>query len=484
MNNLIILAVFALYLVILLGLGYLADLKFSKKFEDFIAGGKKFGAIIAAISAGASAESAWVMLGLSGYGYLHGIRAFWAALGCLLGYFLNATLIAKKLRKESGQLGSYTLTEFIADKAGDKGFLVRGVASLIILIFFTSYVVAQFIGSGKTMDSMGIASYKVGVLVGGIIVGLYVLLGGYASVCWSDVLQGFLMMAIFIILPIFGILKAGGIKQIAQLLQGTSLGNPWKNPAGDIAFGFIIGELGISLGYIGMPHYVVRFINIKSVKEAKKAALIAYSWGFFTFFGSVALGIIARALLPGLTDPEQALPTFIRVYTHPVLAGIALSAITAAIMSTADSQLMYAATAFVNDLYKKVLEKSKIKVTDRELILLIRYLISAIAIFAVILALLKVQFIYRYVLDYAWCALGASFGSALILALYHKKFNKWSAFTSLLLGACLTYLWNLLSLQKYIKVYNLVPIFFITLLIGWLVGEITHSPSSTSDIPK
>ncbi|MGB9824779.1 MAG: sodium/proline symporter [Candidatus Hydrothermia bacterium] len=475
MNNFVILVVFALYLVVLLALGYLADLKYSKKFEDFIAGGKKFGAIVAAISAAASAESAWVMLGLSGYGYTHGVRAFWAALGCLLGYFLSATLIVKKLRKKSGELGSYTVTEFIADSAGDKGWLVRGLASFIIIVFFTSYVIAQFVGSGKTMDSMGIASYKLGVLLGGVIVGIYVLLGGYASVCWTDVLQGILMVIIFIALPIFGIIKAGGFKGIATSLYGTSLGNPWKNPAGDIVWGFIIGELGISIGYIGMPHYIVRFINIKSVKEAKKAALIAYSWGFFTFFGSVAIGIIARALLPQLSDPEQALPTFIRFYTNPIFAGIALSAITAAIMSTADSQLMYSATAFVNDLYKKIIEGKGKKLDDRELIIIIRLIILAISIIAIILALLKVQFIYRYVLDYAWCALGASFGSAIILALYDKKFNKWSAFTSLILGSGLTYIWNIFSLQNYIKVYNLVPIFFITLAISWLVGRVTKA---------
>jgi len=413
------------------------------------------------------------MLGLSGYGYAHGLKAYWSALGCLLGYFVSTILIVKNLRKQSGELGSYTVTEFIAQRAKDNSLTVRLIASIIVIIFFTSYVIAQFVGSGKTMDSMGIASYKTGVIIGGVIVGIYVLMGGYASVCWTDLLQGLLMVGIFIILPIFGLIKAGGFSGLYNALKGTSLGNPWKDVTGGLALGFIISELGISLGYIGMPHYVVRFITVKNVKEAQKAALIAYSWGFFTFFGSVTIGIIARALLPGLPDPEQAFPTFIRIYTHPIIAGITLSAITAAIMSTADSQLMYSATTFVNDLYKKAKEKSGIHLEDKDLVILTRLIISAIAITAIIFALLKVQFIYRYVLDYAWSALGASFGSALILAIYNKKFNKWSAVTALILGSGLTYLWNVLKLSTIIKIYNLVPIFFITLFVSWLVGRVT-----------
>jgi len=474
MNNLIVLIVFIIYLVVLIVLGYIADLKFSKKFEDFIAAGKSLGALVTAISAAASAESAWVMLGLSGYGYIHGMRAFWAALGCLLGYFLNAVLVIKKLRKESGELGSYTVSDFLADKVGDKGLLIRGIASFIIIIFFTSYVVAQFVGSGKTMDSMGIASYKIGVLIGGIIVGAYVLLGGYASVCWTDLLQGLLMSALFVILPILGIVKAGGFAGLSSKLYGSGLGNPWMDNAGHLALGFIIGELGISLGYIGMPHYVVRYITVKNIKEAKKAALIATTWGIITFFGSVMIGIIARALIPNLSDPEQAMPTFIRMYTHPVIAGIALSAITAAIMSTADSQLMYSATAFANDLLKKIFERRGVKIEDKKMVFIIRLVIAVIALIAIVLALLKVQFIYRYVLDYAWSALGASFGPAILLALHFKKFNKWGVVASLISGSLLTYLWNIFKLSNYIKVYNLVPIFFITLFIAWLVAALTN----------
>jgi sodium/proline symporter len=475
MNSLVVLIVFIIYLVVLLVIGYIADLKYSKKFEDFIAAGKGLGALVTAISASASAESAWVMLGLSGYGYIHGMRALWAALGCLFGYFLSAVLVIKRLRKESGELGSYTVSDFLADKVGDNTFLIRGIASVIIIIFFTSYVIAQFVGSGKTMDSMGIASYKMGILIGGIIVGAYVLMGGYASVCWTDLLQGLLMTALFTILPIWGVIKAGGFSGLASKLYGTGLGNPWIDNTGHFALGFIIGELGISLGYIGMPHYVVRYITVKNVKEAKKAALIAFTWGIITFFGSVIIGIIARALIPNLGDPEQAMPTFVRIYTHPIIAGIALSAITAAIMSTADSQLMYSATAFVNDLLKKFLEKRGIKLEDKKMVLIIRIIIALIAVIAIVFALLKVQFIYRYVLDYAWCALGASFGPAILLALHYKKFNKWGVVTSLVSGSLLTYLWGLFKLSNYIKIYNLVPIFFLTLFLAWLVSELTSN---------
>lgn len=473
-NNAIVLIVFVLYLVALLVIGFITQKRYSKSFEDFIAGGKKLGALVTAISASASAESAWVMLGLSGYGYIHGVRAFWAALGCLLGYFINAILILKRLRKESGELGSYTLTEFLAQKSEDEGFLIRSVASIIIVIFFASYVVAQFVGAGKTFNSMEFGPYSLGVVVGGVIVGIYVLLGGYASVCWTDLIQGLIMSFIFLVLPIWGIVKAGGFGGIANSLYGSYMGNPWIDRTGHIVWGFILGELGISLGYIGMPHYVVRYITVKDLKEAKKAVFISYTWGIITFFGSVAIGIISKALIPNLTDPEHALPTFVRLYTHPIIAGITLSAIVAAIMSTADSQLMYGATAVVNDLIKKILEKNGKKLDDKKMVLIVRVLIAIIAIAAIILALLEVQFIYRYVLDYAWSALGASFGSALILSLYYKKFNKWGALTSLLGGSLLVYLWNFARIGKYIKIYNLVPIFFVTLFLSWFVSALTY----------
>lgn len=469
--KLIMMATFFVYLVILLGIGYLAELKFSKSYEDFIAAGKSLGAWVTAISASASAESAWVMLGLSGKGYQMGFSAYWAALGCLLGYFINSMFIIVKLRKMSGELGSYTLSDFFEDRLKDqKHHLLRVLSAVIIFFSMLAYVMAQFIGSGKTMAGMGLTSYTTGVLIGGVVIGLYVLMGGYAAVSWTDLLQGLLMVFVLVVFPIIAVVRAGGFANITRALEPLGMATvlPGRNALRDLTWGFIIGQLSISIGYFGMPHILMRFITVKSTKEARRAAFISMTWGLLVFFGSVTLGIAARVLLPNLKDPEKALPAFTIFHFSPIIAGLVLAAITAAIMSTADSQLMYASTALVNDLWLKLKGK---RPDQKTLVVTTRLVIVAMALIAILGAIFQPKVIYTFVL-YAWSVMGASFAPIVLLSLYWKRFNKWGGLTAMIVGSVVTIVWHNVEALSSI-IYELAPAFTASLIFAVIVTLLT-----------
>ncbi|MCK5878460.1 MAG: hypothetical protein KAH24_01680, partial [Holophagae bacterium] len=338
---------FGLYLIVLILIGYLGERKFSRSYDDFVSAGKSVGAVVTALSAAASAESAWVMLGLSGLGYTKGLAAYWAVIGCAAGFAVNWLFVIVPIRRISGVHNSLTMADMIEDELHDRKKMLRVIGSVVTIFFLGVYVVAQFVGAGKTLHGMGLMDYRQGVLLGSIIIGAYVLMGGYAAVCWTDALQGFLMALIMISLPILAVVDAGGLMHIHEVLQSAGLEGFWSLKGLSIwgSAGFIVGQLGIGLGYHGMPHVVVRYITVKNEEEGRRSGMIATVWGFLVLAGSVTLGIAGRVLYPVLKDAEHILPRFAAEHLPPVLAGVVLAAITAAIMSTADSQLMYAATS-------------------------------------------------------------------------------------------------------------------------------------------
>lgn len=479
---------FVVYLVTLLLIGYIGDKKFSDSYENFVSAGKSLGAIVTALSAAASSESAWVMLGLSGLGYKMGLAAYWASIGCVLGFAVNWLFIVAPVRRLSGKLNSITLADMIEDALEDRKKVLRILGSLIIVFFMGAYVVAQFVGAGKTFQGMEIvplnlvdslkntfgswiSEYTLGVIIGAIIIGAYILMGGYAAVCWTDALQGFLMAFILVVLPIYAVFQAGGVGNIIAALHAANIDTFWTLKGAGIwgSLGFILGQLGIGLGYQGMPHVVVRYITVKDEKEGKKSGMIATFWGVFVLFGSVTLGIAAKALFPELGDPEHALPKFTATYLHPVLAGIVLSAITAAIMSTADSQLMYAATALINDLWLKITDKT---INRKRLVVITRIIIVIMTAVSLVIALLDVKVIYTFVL-YAWGALGAAFSPLIILLLYYKKFNKYGALANLIVGPLTVVVWKNIPALSSI-VYELIPGFLFSLIAGIVVSGLTE----------
>lgn len=470
-------ATFAAYLVLLLVIGLIGELRFSQGYEDFVTAGKSLGAWVTAISAAASAESAWLILGLSGMGYTQGFAAYWIALGGILGYWFNARFIMLPFKRESDRLGSLTLSDYIEHKLQDPKHLLRVLSALIITIFMTAYVVAQFTGSGKQLEGMGLTSYSTGVWVGAVVIALYVLMGGYAAVSYTDLIQGLLMATVLVLFPLWGVVMAGGPVELWRVASSLELTHIWGPHAFALgALGVILAEaLGIAFGYPGMPHVVIRYFTVRNETEARRAAWIAIVWSVLAYFGAVTLGIVARVLvaqakMPQPADPEKALAVFTATFLHPVLAGVVLAAVTAAIMSTADSQLIYTSTTLVNDLYLAFTGR---RLESRKLVWATRAVIALLAAVALGLALLNVRFIYRFVL-YAWSALGAAFSPIVILSLYDRKFNRFGALTALLAGPIVTILWRD-GLGRPGGLYELFVAFPVSFALAWFASRLVKT---------
>ena len=455
--NTLIWLTFAGYMVLLLGIGWWGDRRFGGTYDGFVTANKSLGAWVAAISSAASSESAWVMLGLSGLGYKQGIAAYWAALGCILGFVVTAIWVVVQLRRSSAKYKVTTLADYYEGVLGDPKKIVRGLSSLLIVFFMVVYVVAQFVATGKQMDGMGLLDYRTGVMAGAAIIGIYVLLGGYAAVCWTDLIQGILMAMVMLVFPIMAVLKAGGLGPVQEVLYNNNIDGFWVGGEGLTwaAMGFAVGQLGIGLGYPGMPHAIIRFVTIRDDKAARGAAFITVGWGVVVLLGAVTLGVAGRVLLPDLVDPEKVLPAFTAQFFHPVIGGVILAAITAAIMSTADSQLIMASTSAVHDLWYGLLGKTPPK-NERTQVIQTRVVVGVLALTAMGLALIEPQVIYTFVL-FAWGALGASFTPVTLLTLYWKGMTWQGAAASFIAGPLTVIIWKLLPASISGVLYEMIP---------------------------
>jgi len=452
--NTLILVTFGLYLVGLLGIGWWGDRRFGKTYEGFVTADKSLGGWVAAISSAASSESAWVMLGLSGLGYSRGLAAYWAALGCTLGFVATSLFVVVQLRRSSSDLQILTLGDYLEQLLGDRRHVIKIVSSVLIAFFMLVYVVAQFVGTGKQMSGMHLMGYRSGVAAGAVIIGIYVLIGGYAAVCWTDLLQGLLMALVMIAFPLVALARAGGLAPVSAALQTAGLDTFWVGGQALSwgAIGFMMGQLGIGIGYPGMPHSIIRFVTVRDDRAAKNAAVIGVVWGALVLFGAVSLGIIGRALLPELKDPEHILPAFTAQYFHPVIGGAILASVSAAIMSTADSQLMMAATALIHDLLYPLLRRPP--PGGRTMVNQIRVVIGVLSMIALGLALVEPRVIYTFVL-FAWGALGASFSPVILLSLHWRRLTWQGALASFICGPATIMIWKLSGLST--SLYELFP---------------------------
>lgn len=456
MHYVSMLATFGSYLILLLAVGYFADRRHSGSYEGFVAADKSLGPWTTALSSAASSESAWAMVGLSGLGFYYGLPALWAAIGCVVGFLVNSLFVIVQLRRDSQKYGAITLSDYLERKLKDDSRMLRMVSALIITFFMAVYVVAQFVAAGRILQEMEVlgpgTTYQTAVLVGAAVLGLYIFLGGYAAVCWTDSIQGVLMLIVMVVLPAYALYLVGGPGQLLVLLESQSALHTSTNLLGWGAGGFFFSQMAIGMGYQGMPHMVVRYITVRDQRAARQAAVISVVWGLVALAGSTLLGIIARGLYPldlsgcsaaGFCAPtqkaaESILSYFAMANLHPALAGLVLAAISAAIMSTADSQLMYAATALVNDFFLSLSKGPKDK---RKLVWLTRGVIVALTVISAVVAMQEVKVIYSFVL-FAWGALGSAFTPLVLLSLYWQRLNRWGALASMVTGPLTIVVWH------------------------------------------
>ena len=397
-----ILVTLVIYKIVLILIGLWAN-KRTKSTSDYFLGGRKLGPWVAALSASASSSSAWTLLGVSGAAYLWGLPAIWLFPATLSGFMINWFYIAPRLSVHGEKVGAITLTDVLA--TDDNGLSIkelRWLASVIILFCFVFYIASQFDAAGQSFQFTFGMDKNISILLGAGIILIYTLLGGFWAVSVSDTLQGIMMALSAIILPIVAVSQAGLGNIVASFSNQSIFSSP-SGMGGIVALGFIFGTLGIGIGYPGQPHVVNRFMAIEPGEKVRQGRMIAIGWALIIYPGMIFLGWAGRILMD-IAGHEQILIVMGNQLLPPVLAGIILAAVLSAIMSTADSQLLVAASSVSHDL-KSSGEEFSLNQT--------RIVVAVICVIAVFMAIFVDKSIYSRVL-FAFSAMGAAFGPLLI----------------------------------------------------------------------
>ncbi len=476
-----LLAAFVLYLVVLVIVG-LITWRLTKTLTDFVLAGRRLGPWVAAISAKASSESGWLLIGLPGQAFAGGFTAFWVSLGVVGGTTFNWTVMARRLRRITEVFNSVTIPDYLEDRFDDGRYHgLRVLSGVIITAFMTAYVAAQFMASGKALSTAFDISYLQAVLIGAAVILFYTMMGGLFAVAWTDLIQGLLMVGALVVLPIVGIIHIGGFGEMIDILKGT-VGADFVTMSGGRSglplFAAVIGSLGIGLGYPGQPHVLVRFMAIRRPRDVRVGALITVVWSLLSLYGAVFVGLAARALLtedPG--DPERVMPLLALQVLPAWLAGVMIAAAMAAMMSTADSMLLVATASVVQDFYHKLRGR---EATEKTLVRAGRIVTLAIGVLAFVVALTQDPNapggVVFWLVLFAWGGLGASFGPPLILSLYWKRVTRAGAYAGIVSGAVTVLVWHYVPILRD-SLYELVPGFFVSLASVYLVSLATRPPA-------
>jgi sodium/proline symporter len=471
--------------------------------EEYFLAKRSFGPWVAALSAEASDMSGWLLMGLPGVAYFTGVgEAFWTALGLFIGTWVNWALVAKRLRAYS-QIAdnAITLPEFFSKRFHDNRRVLLAIAAFISLVFFSIYVGAQFITFGKLFSYIFNADMTAMVILGATLVMLYTTLGGFWAVGMTDFIQGILMIFALVLVLIFGILYAGGFAGVAENLrnfprftdffgiatpvmaggvQQTTGGAPLFGPGADYGFLAIVSTMAWGLGYFGMPQVLVRFMAINKTANIARSRSIAVIWCLIAQIAAVAIGLIGRARMPAALNTSSASENiFILLsidFFPPLLAGIIISGILAASMSSSDSYMLIVSSSLANDIFKDIFKKDA---SEALVMWVARITMLLVTVFGVIIALSGSQSIFR-VVSYAWAGLGAAFGPLILFSLFWKRTTFPAAVAGMLSGGVMVVLWKnvIAKIGGAFAVYELLPAFVISSLAILMVSLITEKPSA------
>lgn len=472
-NSFAITSTFVAYLIIMVAIGVYAYKRTSNS-SDYFLGGRSLGPWPAALSAGASDMSGWLLLGLPGYAYAAGIEAFWLAGGLLAGTWANWFISAKRLRTYSIQTDALTLPEFLSRRFNDKSKLIQTISAFFILLFFLFYTSSGLVAGGKLFETVFGLDYSIAVVIGTVCVVSYTLFGGFLAVSWTDLVQGLLMAAALMIVPIA--VMDGGFGQLSSDMHNINpeLLTLWNDVKGEPLSAIAIISLAAwGLGYFGQPHILARFKASRSNKDLTTARRIAVGWTALSMAGAMLVGLVGLVWVTGhpgtqLEDGEKIFMLLVNTVFHPVVAGILLAAILAAVMSTADSQLLVSSSALAEDFYKQVIKPDA---SSEEVVMIGRVGVIVISLIALFLAMTPDSSVLGLV-SYAWAGFGAAFGPAVVLSLYWSGMNRNGALAGILVGGVTIVVWKQLA-GGWFDVYEIVPgIIFSTLAIV-LVSKMT-----------
>lgn len=468
-----------LYMALMIGIGIYSYKKSTSNSEEFLIGGRKMGAAVTALSAGAADMSGWLLMGVPGAMYFTGISSSWIAIGLTFGAFLNYLIVAPRLRvyTEVAQ-NSITLPVFFENRYKDKTHSLKIVSSILILIFFTLYTSSGMVAGGKLFESAFGFDYITGLLLTSVVVVLYTFLGGFLAVSLTDFVQGTIMVLALVIVPIVAIMEVGGIGETLEIVE--SKGSKYLDLfSGTTTIG-ILSLLAWGLGYFGQPHILVRFMAIDKVSDLKKARKIGITWMIFTVGGALFVGLVGIAYIMkydpttmvlfdgSKTESETIFIYFSRILFHPLISGFLLSAILAAVMSTISSQLLVTSSSLTEDIYKAFIHK---KASPKQLLIASRLSVLIVAIIAVALSIQPKDSILNLVGN-AWAGFGASFGPVILLSLLWRKTTWQGALVGMIVGAAVVLFW-VYGDHPFKEWYEIIPGFICSLFSIIIVSLLT-----------
>jgi len=435
----LVIVTLVVYKLVLIGIGIWASRR-NRDEEDFFLGGRGLGPLVAAISYSSSASSAWTLLGLSGAAYVLGVRVVWIALGSITGMLVAWYWIGPRLMRFSREHDQITLTDFLAfDAVGGARQGIVVATSAIVIFTFAFYVAAQFQGAGNTFSSTFDLGMTESILLGALIIMVYTLLGGFWAVSVTDTLQGLLMAFTALALPVAALLTVGGVDGFLSGLRAVSTPEQLSltgGNAGLVAVGVVIGSLGIGFGTYGQPHLLVRFMAVRDERALRQARIITIAWYLLVFLGMCFVGLVGHVLHQGIDNPETVFFLLTESLFPPLVGAVLLAAVLSAIMSTADSQLLVAASAIAHDLGLGRGHPGRKLFYSRVAIVML-------VVFAVVVALYLPEKIFSRVL-FAWIALGSAFGPTVFLRLGGVDLKSGGVLASILTGFSLAVLFYLM----------------------------------------
>lgn len=474
-DNIMVVTAFAIYLVIMMSIGLYYYRK-TKDMDGYILGNRKLGAWVTALSAEASDMSGWMMMGVPGAAYLSGICSGWIAVGLGLGTWANWHFVAKPLRKYTEMANnSLTLPDFLVNRYQDKSNLLRIIPAIFIIIFFVIYTSSGFVSGGKLFSSLFGFDYSAAVLLGAFVVVFYTLTGGFMAVCWTDFIQGIMMFFAIIMVPAIAVIAMGGVPETFTAIELTNptFFSPFTNPDGSsMEFVAFISLMAWGLGYFGQPHILVRFMAIDSATELRRSKYIAIIWYCLSMVAAVLVGMVGKVYLTeplAGPDVEKVLLVMTHDLFSPFMGGLILSAVLAAIMSTASSQLLVAASAFAQDFYRTIFNK---EASQENLIWVSRTAVLVIAAMAIILAMDPDSFILEIV-AYAWAGFAASFGPIVLMSLFWRRTTRNGAIAGVIVGGVTVLVWKQLAL---FGLYEIIPGFLFSLIAIYVVSLMDKEP--------
>lgn len=503
MDNLQILIVMFVYMALVIGIGLYFAKRANENSENYFLGGRSLGPWVAAMSAEASDMSGWLLMGLPGVAYFYGLSdAIWTAIGLLAGTYINWLIVAKRLHSYSIiAKDSITIPDFLSNRFKEKNKIIMTIAALFIFVFFTIYASSCFVTVGKLFNTLFGIPYHYMMIAGAVFVIVYTFLGGFLAESASDFMQAIVMVIALVAVLIAGVVYAGGIGSVIsnlneipgflsffgisspQMQEGvqqlSESGAPLFGDAKVYGFYTILSTLSWGLGYFGMPQVLLRFMAIRKHSELDQSRRIATVWCAISLFAAVFIGLIGRAAFPAeYLTAGGAEKIFITMSTNlmpTIIAGLVMAGILAATISSSDSYLLIASSAFSKNIYQGILKKDA---TDKQVMIFARIILVTISIFGIIIALNENSVIFT-VVAFAWAGFGATFGPLMLFSLFWKRTTREGAIAGMLAGGFMVFVWRLIikPMGGYFGIYELLPAFIFSCIIIIVVSLLSNKPS-------